>query len=155
MDAQRSFRTGRAGFRELKWLCQGACSKYLQSWGFTSSPPGSHHTAVPSRPCSLFPFSIPFFHVPPEEEALPTVSPSLQSPMKSVMRKVLPLWFGKRHPLGMLQLYGVLAMPPVRVTACLGPPSGYISFISCLLDEDKQVVGGQGKQMDSPPFTQS
>lgn len=55
----------------------------------------------------------------------------LQSPMKSVMRRVLPLWFGKRHPLGMLQLSGVLAMLLVRMTTCLGwrvsPPSGYPS----------------------------
>lgn len=46
--------------------------------------------------------------------------PSLQSPMRSVTRKVLPLWFGKRRLLGMLQLFGVLAMPLVRMTAYLG-----------------------------------
>ena len=128
-----SFKTGKANSGEVKWLCQGPCAKKLRSWDFISRPPVSPYNAVPSRPCSHFPFPFPFPRPFWGTGFINGVFPSLQSLMKSVMRRVLLLWFGKRHPLVMLQLSGVLAMLRVRMTHALTRKLAHLQGVLHLL----------------------
>lgn len=86
----------------------------------------SPHKDLPSMPCSSL---SPFPHPSWGRGFTNGVFPALQNPMRSVTRKALPLWFGKRRPRGTLRLSGVLAMPPVRMSACLGWGNGPPSFI--------------------------